>query len=220
MKIFQVFVFSFLGLFLVGCTTTQTSHKAIPYDKPINNKHKVHTCKQLSNKKIGILLPTIGSPTAKFIYKPEGVHSIVTSYVEQSNCFKLSDWHSIQEVIEQNQLKNTAYNTSNAEESLAKSLLVDYFLVVVINTYNDKIRYPENSTINKTKIRTVEVGVQMFLKDAISNDILQSTEGFAKNSEKLEHTLGFGASSNIGGDLPNNTLKEAIIQCINTLFSK
>lgn len=217
MKKTSFFIYVLFCLLLVGCATNKSPDIKRSYK--IDMK-KIHTCKQISNKKLGILLPTIGSPTAKFIYKPEGIQSIVASYVQQSNCFKLSDWRSIQEVIEQNQLKSTAGNTANEEQNLAKSLLVDYFLVIVINTYNDKIRYPENSTINKTKIRTVEVGVQMFLKDAINNDILYSTESVAKTSEKLENTLGFGASSNIGGDLPNSALKEAVIQCINSLFSK
>lgn len=157
--------------------------------------------------------------SAKLVFDEDGIQDLVTLALKQSHCFKVIDWQHLSDVIEQQQLKwSDIQNDKVARGKLRQHLSVDYFLDTDIYDYALDTAYA-TSTFSKEKEQSVTVGVAMKIKNAMTNEIVEtvSNNGFAKKT--VEHSLGFGANTNNSNRLNNDALREAIQKNI-SLFSQ
>lgn len=96
-------------------------------------------------------------------------------------------------------------------------MAVDYFLIVSIASFSDDTEF-STGAFSKSKKQIVKVKVNLMIKDALTNELLKTVSSEGEASKKLTQSLGFGASGNPTGELPNKAFTIALNKGINILI--
>lgn len=176
-------------------------------------------CPKAYDGLIGVTDVEVTNKTAKLVYNKSGVQSEAAVALKQTNCFNVLDWQRLKEVIERNKIEWSDLQDSEQQRARLKDLLsVDYFLVVSIPSFSDDTEFSTDS-FSKSKKQVVKVKVNLMIKDALTNELLQTVSSEGEASKKLTQSLGFGASGNPTGELPNKALAMALEKGIAKLAS-
>ena len=163
---------------------------------------------------IGVTDIQISNKTAALIFNKDGLQTETVVALQDNGAFNVLDIQRLKDVIQRHKIEWSEIENSESERIKLKDILaVDYFLIVAISSFSDDISY-SSSFWSKTKIETVKIKVDLIIKNALTNRIIKSVSGYGEESKELTQTLGFGASGNQNGELPNkvflNALKEGI----------
>ncbi|MEA1917738.1 MAG: CsgG/HfaB family protein [Campylobacterota bacterium] len=168
---------------------------------------------------IGVTDVEIANKTAQLVFNKSGVQSQAAVALKETHCFNVLDWQRLKEVIQRNKIDWSDLKNSQEQRSRLKNLLaVDYFLVVSIASFSDDTEF-SNSSFSKSKKQVVKVKVNLMIKDALTNELLETVSSDGEASKSLTQSLGFGASGNPTGELPNKALSIAINKGIDKLIT-
>ena len=167
-------------------------------------------CSKTYEGLIGVTDVEITNKTARLVYNTSGIQSEAAVALKQTDCFNVLDWQRLKEVIERNKIEWTELQDSEQQRSRLKDILsVDYFLVVSIPSFSDDTEFSTDA-FSKSKKQVVKVKVNLMIKDALTNELLTTVSSEGEASKKLTQSLGFGASGNPSGELPNKALEQAL----------
>lgn len=174
-------------------------------------------CKNKQNGLIGITDVEFSNRTANLVFEKEGIQSQTAIELEQSGCFNVLDWQRLKETIQRNKIEWSDIQSSQEKrKKLKDAISVDYFLVVSIPSYSDDTEF-SNDSFSKSKKQIVKIKVDLMLKDALTNRVIKSVSSIGESSKKLTQSLGFGASGNPTGELPNEAFMIALNKNIEKL---
>lgn len=178
------------------------------------------TCTTPVDGLIGVTDVEISNKTAKLVYNPSGIQSQASVALKESNCFKVLDWQRLKDVIQRNKIELSDLKNSQEQRDRFKKLLaVDYFLVVSIPSFSDDTEF-STGAFSKSKKQVVKVKVDLMIKDALTNELLKTISSEGEASKKLTQSLGFGASGNPTGELPNKAFTIALNKGISKLTAE
>jgi len=174
-------------------------------------------CKNKESGLIGVTDVEMSNKTARLVFEKEGIQSQTAIALENSGCFNVLDWQRLKESIQRNKIEWSDIKSSQQQrEKLKEAISVDYFLVVSISSFSDDTEY-SNDSFSKSKKQVVKIKVDLMIKNALSNRVIKSVSSEAQSSKKLTQNLGFGASGNPIGELPNKAFMMALNKNIEKL---
>lgn len=183
-------------------------------------KEVKNSCESPFEGQIGVTDVEIANKTAKLVFNKSGIQSQAAVVLKDTNCFNVLDWQRLKEVIERNKIEWSDLQSSQEQRTRLKNLLsVDYFLVVSISSFSDDVEY-STSSFSKSKKQVVKLKINLIIKDALTNELLTTVSSDGKASKKLTQSLGFGASGNPTGELPNKAFSIALEKGINKLVNE
>ncbi|MBN2895843.1 MAG: hypothetical protein JXK05_08160 [Campylobacterales bacterium] len=197
--------------------TYQLLSASVSFEDGSVEMSKMAICETPQNITIAVTTVDMTNKTAKLVFSSEGIQNQLSIALKQSNCFRVVDWNHLSDVIARHQLEwSDIVNNGESRRKLQKILAVDYFLLSSINSYSSDTEYA-NSAFSKEKKQNVSIGIDMILKNALTNEYITtvSTQGFA--SKVVEQSLGFGAGANSSEKVSNLALERAIEDGIKNL---
>ncbi len=159
-------------------------------------------------------------PAAKLVFTPDAVRDTITRQLHQTGQFKVIDWSRLSSVLFRRNLEWSDLVADSVDRKQIQDILLnDYFLTGGISSYGERWEYSA-STFSKSKNQIARVQVELFLKDALTNEIAVAASGLAEKQRSVSQSLGFGASGGSDPTLANDALSEAVGSAITELTSK
>ena len=136
----------------------------------------------------------IKHPTARLVYKSENVRDRIARGLHESGRFRVIDWQRLEEVLFRRNLQSSDL-VSNVplRKEIGDLLLNDYFLQGTVTSFGERMEY-SSSAFSKEKTQVVDVEIELFVKNALTNEVLASANGSGTTQKKITQTLGFGAA--------------------------
>lgn len=162
----------------------------------------------------------LGNPTAKLVYKKEMVRDVVTQAVHKSKQFKVIDWARLSSVLFRRNMEWS--DVSDDEEKRAEIqevLLNDYFLTGTISNFSERVDY-DGGAFSKSKTQVANIQLDLFLKDAITNEVIAATRAMSEEKAKIKQNLGFGAGRGANLKLSQDVLNKAVDKAIKELIQE
>ncbi len=176
-------------------------------------------CQEPIQGLIGVTDVEITNKTARLVFEKSGIQSQTAVALKETRCFNVLDWQRLKDVIHRNKIELSGLKNSQEQRDKFKNLLsVDYFLVVSIPSFSDDTEF-STGAFSKTKKQVVKVQVDFMIKDALTNQLLQTVSSHGEASKNLTQSLGFGASGNPTGELPNKAFNIALTNGIEKLIA-
>ena len=136
----------------------------------------------------------IKHPTARLVYRSENVRDRIARGLHESGGFRVIDWQRLEEVLFRRNLQSSDLVTNVAlRKEIGDLLLNDYFLQGTVTSYGEHMEY-SSSALSKEKTQVVNVELELFVKNALTNEVLASANGSGSTQKKITQTLGFGAA--------------------------
>lgn len=171
-------------------------------------------------KVIAVAEVKVTVPAARLVYTPESVRDVVTGALVETGRVKVIDWSRLSEVLFRRNLNwSDVVEKKDERKSVRDVLLNDYFLVGSVSAYSEHWNY-QTGAFSKSKTQVVSVQLDLFIKDALTNEIIASSRGQAKREKEVSQTLGFGASGGSDSTLALDALNDAVIKTVSDLLGQ
>ncbi len=162
----------------------------------------------------------VGHPTAKLVFSDDVVRDTVTSAMVDQGSYSVIDWSRLSSVLFRRNLEwSDVVKEENQRKEIKDILLNDYFLVGTISSYSERWEY-DSGAFSKSKTQISSVKVELFIKDAITNEIIASSSEKAEKKKEISQSLGFGASGGANSALAVDALRVAAQNSANALALK
>lgn len=166
----------------------------------------------------------LGNSTAKLVYKEQGVRDTLTKELHSLNKFKVIDWSRLSAVLFRRNLEWSDVVNSEKERAAIKDVLLnDYFLTGSVSHYSERMEY-DSGVFSDSKTQIATLQLDLFIKDAISNEIVVSARGHVEKKKEVKQSLGFGSSAgtsfSLAQDALNSAAKIAIADLVTQLEKK
>ncbi len=176
--------------------------------KSVNQKAR-QSVKISPQKDVAVAEIQIGHPTAKLVYKPEVVRDIITTAMTTQGSYSVIDWSRLSAVLFRRNLEwSDVVKEKNQLKEIKDVLLNDYFLVGSVSAYSDRWEY-QTGAFSKSKTQIVNIQLDLFLKDAITNEIISSARVKTEKRKEVSQSLGFGASGGSDQTMAIEALSDA-----------
>ncbi len=183
----------------------------------INYQNKTVLSSQL---KVAVAEIKVGHKTAKLVYQDDVARDIITSAMVDQGSYSVIDWNRLNSVLFRRNLEwSDVVKHENQRKEIKDILLNDYFLVGTISSYSERWEY-DSGAFSKSKTQISTVKLDLFLKDALSNEIIASASEQVERHKEISQSLGFGASGGADASLAIEALQGAAIKAANTLAVK
>ncbi len=170
--------------------------------------------------KVAVAEIKIGHKTAKLVYQDDVARDIITSAMVQQGSYSVIDWSRLNAVLFRRNLEwSDVVKQENQRKEIKDILLNDYFLVGTISSYSDRWEY-NSGAFSKSKTQIAVVQLDLFLKDAISNEIIASVSEQVEKKKEISQSLGFGATGGADASLAIEALKSAAEKASNSIALK
>lgn len=212
-RLYLLFI-GMLTLLYSGCTPTQTTTQStIGQPKPI-------PVRKVSENygSIAVYDITIKHPTARLVYKSDNVRDRITRGLQESNGFRVIDWTRLQDVLFRRNLESSDLVIDAAlRKEVGEILLNDYFLQGTITSFGERMEYASNA-MSKQKTQVVDVELELFIKNALTNEVVASANGHGMTRKTITQTLGFGAAGGNDTVAAGKALGIAVDDAMNKLL--
>ena len=159
-------------------------------------------------------------PAAKLVYTPDSVRDVVTSSLVEAGKVKVIDWSRLSEVLFRRNLGwSDVVEKKEERQAVREILLNDYFLVGSVSAYSEHWDY-QTGAFSKSKTQVVRVQLELFIKDALTNEIKAAGRGEAERRKEVSQTLGFGAAGGSDATLALSALNEATNVAVNKMLGQ
>ena len=204
-----------LVLFYTGCTPTQTTTQSTmkqPQSVPVRKVSENYGS-------IAVYDITIKHPTARLVYKSENVRDRITRGLQESNGFKVIDWTRLEDVLFRRNLESSDLVANAAlRKEVGEILLNDYFLQGTVTSFGERMEYA-SSAMSKQKTQVVDVELELFVKNALTNEVVASANGHGLTRKTITQTLGFGAAGGNDTVAAHKALGIAVDDAINKILA-
>lgn len=206
-----------LIIFQSGCTPSKTSSSI---QSSMHQKQEQHSVKQakVNFGSIAVIDINIKHPTARLVYKEENVRDRITRGLQESKSFKVIDWSRLEDVLFRRNLESSDLITDiSLRKEIGELLLNDYFLQGTVTSFGERMEY-SSSAFSKQKTQVVDVELELFVKNALTNEIIASANGQGLTEKVITQTLGFGAAGGNDTVAANKALGIAIDEAVTNLL--
>ena len=185
-------LFAFNITLQTGCTPAPKQSAATPTVKqvesrPVKVSDKIHGS-------IAVYDINIKHPTARLVYKSENVRDRIARGLHESGGFRVIDWQRLEEVLFRRNLQSSDLVTDvSLRKEIGDLLLNDYFLQGTVTSFGERMEYSSNA-FSKEKTQVVDVEIELFVKNALTNEVIASANGSGTTKKTITQTLGFGAA--------------------------
>ena len=201
-----------------GCTPDKTSTSASSSMHQLQEQSAVERSK-VNFGSIAVIDINIRHPTARLVYKKENVRDRITRGLQESKGFKVIDWSRLNDVLFRRNLESSDLVTDiSLRQEIGDLLLNDYFLQGTITSFGERMEY-SSSAFTKQKTQVVDVELELFVKNALTNEIIASVNGHGQTGKVITQTLGFGAAGGNDTVAANRALGMAINEAVNNLLA-
>ncbi len=186
------------------------------------SENKNNTEKTVITPKVSIAIADIkvGHATAKLVFSDDVARDSITSAMVEQGSYSVIDWSRLSSVLFRRNLEwSDVVNEANQRKEIKDILLNDYFLVGTISSYSERWEY-DSGAFSKSKTQISSVKVELFIKDAITNEIIASSSEEAEKKKEISQSLGFGASGGANSALAIDALRAAAKNSANALALK
>ena len=171
-------------------------------------------------KVIAVASIELGNPTAKLVFKKESVRDVVTQSLYQQKHFKVIDWARLSSVLFRRNLEwSDVSNDDKARGELQEILLNDYFLTGSLSNFSERIEYGGGG-FSKNKTQIANAQMDLFIKDAITNEVIAAARGLSEKKQKVKQSLGFGSGAGANLALAQQTLNIAVTNAVKDLVEQ
>ena len=161
---------------------------------------------------------TFSHAAAKLVFATDTVRDVITRQLHRTGRLKAIDWSRLNAVMFRRNLEwSDVVEDESDRKAVQDVLLNDYFLTGGISSYGERWEF-NASAFSKSKTQIARVQVELFLKDALTNEIKVSASGVAEKQRTVSQSLGFGASGGSDPTLANDALNEAVESAIANLL--
>lgn len=212
-----------LFFLLCSCATTASTSPSTPPPLAVftQTKNPGQPNSKVKEKKLGTIAVAkiaIDHPLAKRVFSTQIIQDSLALELIQSDRVDVIDWSRFKEVLFRRNLEwSDLVENAEGRKQIKEVLFNDYFLTGSVFSYSEHMDYA-SSAFSKSKSQNVEVKVNFFIKDALSNEILVSAQGFGRATKKISQTLGFGAAGGSDPALAHEALNKAIVQGVERLL--
>ena len=162
----------------------------------------------------------VGHKTAKLVFPEDVARDIITSAMVEQGSYSVIDWSRLNAVLFRRNLEwSDVVKEENQRKEIKDVLLNDYFLTGTISAYSERWEY-DSGAFSKSKTQISSVKVDLFIKDAITNEIIAAASEQGDKSKKISQSLGFGASGGADASLAMEALNIAAAKSANILAQK
>ncbi len=209
-----ILLIALLVLFQTGCTPTRTTPPATlhqPDNMPVRKVSENYGS-------IAVYDINIKHPTARLVYKSANVRDRINRGLKESNGFRVIDWSRLEDVLFRRNLESSDLVANAAvRKEIGELLLNDYFLHGTITSFGERMEYA-SSALSKQKTQVVDVELELFIKNALTNEVVASAGGQGVIRKTITQTLGFGAAGGNDTVAAYKALGIAVDQAINKLL--
>jgi len=211
-----------LGLLLIisqtGCTPGKTSSSALSSQYQVQQQQEAVRPSKVNFGSIAVIGVNIKHPTARLVYKEQNVRDRITRGLQKSKGFRVIDWSRLEDVLFRRNLESSDLVTDVAlRKEIGDLLLNDYFLHATISSFGERMEY-SSSAFSKQKTQVVDVQLELFVKNALTNEIIASANGHGVTRKVITQTLGFGAAGGNDTVAANRALDMAVDEAVNKLL--
>jgi curli biogenesis system outer membrane secretion channel CsgG len=210
-----VFGLLFIAALLGNSACSHTSHTQI------QSNTSTATNEVLFNKgTVAVADLGVEHPSAKLVFNKDAARDVLTSSASRHRGFTIIDWARLSAVLFRRNLEwSDVSDEDDQRQELQEVLLNDYFLVGSVTSYGEHMEY-QASAFSKSKMQIVKVQLDLFLKDAITNEIVASSRSHANAQRKLTQSLGFGAAGGSDPTLALEALSRAADQGVVDIYEQ
>lgn len=216
-------IFTTLCLLWVNIVSAQDDgFGEIIEDSAPTEQQKTQIGKTVITPKVSIAIAEIkvGHQTAKLVFSDDVARDTITSAMVDQGSYSVIDWSRLSTVLFRRNLEwSDVVKEENQRKEIKDILLNDYFLVGTISSYAERWEY-DSGAFSKSKTQISSVKVELFIKDAITNEIIVSSSEKAEKRKEISQSLGFGASGGANSALAVDALRLAAQNSANTLALK
>ncbi|MBF0471532.1 MAG: hypothetical protein HQL48_09160 [Gammaproteobacteria bacterium] len=203
-------------LLLVGCDDTRVRSENRSVEDVVEGEKKVAPALATA----AVVAINIEHPTAKLYYKGPVVTDMVTAGLSESGLFKVIDWSRLSSVLFRRNLEwSDVTENSEQRQQIQDLLLNDYFLTGSISAFTERMEFG-SSALSKERTQIAQVHLELFLKDAFTNEIILSSSSEGRAEKKVTRHLGFGMAGGTDTTLAYEALSQAIHVAIEELEEK
>lgn len=148
----------------------------------------------------------ISQASAKLVYEANAVRDVVTHDLTETGLVRVIDWSRLQAVLFRRNLQwSDVVDDSEQVKEIQSVLLNDYFLVGNITSYNEAVEF-SGSAFSKSKSLKASLQMELFLKNAVTNEIVASERVQEELQDTVKQRLGFGAGRAVGAQTARKIL--------------
>lgn len=152
---------------------------------------------------------SIPHPSARLVFREEGLRDVLVSTLGRMPELGVIDWRRMDAVVFRRNLEwSDLLEDDDQRRQVSDLMLNDYFLVATISSFGERLEYG-SSAMSRNRAQVVEVGIELLLKDAFSNEVLAATSATAEARRTTTQTLGFGAGGGSDPTLANEAFRQA-----------
>jgi len=156
----------------------------------------------------------LGNATSKLVFKKDAVRDVVTQTIYKQEFFKIIDWARLSSVLFRRNLEwSDVSSDDNKRNEIQEILLNDYFLTGTLSHFSERVEY-DSGGFSKSKTQIANVQIDLFIKDAITNEVLAASRGIGEQKQKVKQSLGFGSGAGANLGLAQKTLNTAVTNAV------
>ena len=205
-------------LALQGCgTNTSTTRVPPPHPdsysdlpSPLRNAKVIAVCKYRNKTRTG-----------KLFFTEEQLSDMLAGELKRCGYFRIVDWNRMSDVLARHNIQyaDDLFQDSGVRERIRKILVNDFFVTGGITAFSDSFQY-KSTAFNKGKRQTTTVGVELHMKDALTNEIMFSVRGVAEVTHEISQTRGFGPTSGTKLSQATEAVRLAMIEAVRKLVAE
>ncbi|GGF71114.1 CsgG/HfaB family protein [Alteromonas lipolytica] len=198
-------------IFLLCTYSVMCSFCSVAENDNAESKHK---------KVIAVASVELGNPSARLVYKPEAVRDVITHSLYRQQQFKIIDWARLSEVLFRRNMEwSDVTDNDEARGAIQEILLNDYFLTGTVSHFSERVDY-DGGAFSKKKTQIANIQLDLFIKDAFTNEVVAAARGQSEKSHEVKQSLGFGAGAGANSALAQEVLNEAVDNALESLVGQ
>ena len=171
------------------------------------------TTRKITNDFLGTIAVAkiiIEHPSAKLVYRPNGVSDNIVRLLQATGNYRVIDWTNLQDVLFRRNLEwSDLQSSQDVGRQIQDVLFNDYFLMGTVTSYGERMEF-SSSAFSKTKQQVVSTTVELAVKNALTNEIIASVQGGGEETKEITQTLGFGAAGGIDTVIATSVIDKAL----------
>lgn len=210
-----LFGFGF-ALFVAGCA----SSTVVATGGESQDAGRTQTERVVGLGVVAVAEVEIPHPAAQLVYRELAVRDMLSTVATHNGAFNVIDWRRLDAVVFRRNLEwSDLFDDRARREEVREILLNDYFLTATVSSFGERMEHT-SSSFSRRRTQIAEVRVELLLKDALTNEILVSTQAQAEARRNTTQALGFGAGGGSDPSLANDAMLSALESGIRRLVDE
>lgn len=149
-------------------------------------------------------------PAARLYFSETAVRDMLSQHSLRSERFRVVDWSRLNDTLRRIRIDLSDLETSAAARQQTKALLLnDFFLTGSITGFGERMEF-NPSRYSKERTQTAQAQVDLFIKDALSNEVISSGHGEGQRSRLTGVSAAFGPAGGSDSTLAIQALDDAM----------